>query len=66
MLNKGTEGGHNYCRNPDMGANTVWCYTTDSGKRWEVCNVDRDEVCDDDKLNEEFGFYPDRPFYIRS
>ncbi|XP_078697558.1 plasminogen-like [Branchiostoma floridae x Branchiostoma belcheri] len=26
----------NYCRNPD-GEDTLWCYTTDSGKRWDYC-----------------------------
>ncbi|KAI8516879.1 hypothetical protein Bbelb_054600, partial [Branchiostoma belcheri] len=28
----------NYCRNPDGGSG-VWCFTTDSAKRWEYCNV---------------------------
>ncbi|XP_030847153.1 lactadherin-like [Strongylocentrotus purpuratus] len=28
----------NYCRNPD-DYETAWCYTTDPGKRWEVCAV---------------------------
>ena len=28
----------NYCRNPD-GEGTAWCYTTDSDKRWEACDV---------------------------
>ena len=28
----------NYCRNPD-GEDTAWCYTTDSDKRWEACDV---------------------------
>merc|ERR1712194_339632 len=27
---------HNFCRNPD-GEHTIWCYTTDSDKRWEYC-----------------------------
>ena len=27
----------NYCRNPD-GSRTIWCYTTDVGKRWEYCD----------------------------
>ena len=27
----------NYCRNPD-GVDTIWCYTTDSAKRWEYCD----------------------------
>lgn len=27
----------NYCRNPD-GEATIWCYTTDAGKRWEFCD----------------------------
>ena len=29
--------GNNYCRNPD-GEPTIWCYTTDSRKRWEFCD----------------------------
>ena len=33
---KGTVG-HNYCRNPD-GEDTIWCYTTDTSKRWEYCD----------------------------
>jgi len=28
---------HNLCRNPD-GHSTIWCYTTDKGKRWENCS----------------------------
>lgn len=28
--------GHNYCRNPD-GVESIWCYTTDPKKRWELC-----------------------------
>jgi hypothetical protein len=28
---------HNYCRNPD-NETTVWCYTTDPGRRWEYCS----------------------------
>ena len=31
-------GTHNYCRNPD-GEPGAWCYTTDSSKRWELCDV---------------------------
>ena len=34
------QGDHNYCRNPD-GEPGVWCYTTDPGKRWELCPVPR-------------------------
>eukprot|EP01052_Picozoa_sp_SAG31_P026324 SAG31_NODE_2378_length_5838_cov_11.939362_1_plen_1456_part_01 len=34
----GLEGEHNYCRNPD-GEPTAWCYTTDPGTRWELCDV---------------------------
>eukprot|EP00035_Acanthoeca_spectabilis_P039104 m.59035 g.59035 ORF g.59035 m.59035 type:complete len:527 (+) comp9439_c0_seq1:618-2198(+) len=32
-------GDHNYCRNPDGEPEGSWCYTTDSGTRWEYCNV---------------------------
>jgi len=28
----------NYCRDPD-NTGGLWCYTTDSGSRWEYCNV---------------------------
>ncbi|KAH0622431.1 hypothetical protein JD844_024733 [Phrynosoma platyrhinos] len=28
----------NYCRNPD-GETMPWCYTTDSNKRWEYCDI---------------------------
>ncbi|XP_077864886.1 plasminogen-like [Saccoglossus kowalevskii] len=31
-------GNHNYCRNSD-GEVGAWCYTTDPGKRWELCDV---------------------------
>ena len=33
----GLEGGHNYCRNPRAGTDTIWCYTTDSKRRYELC-----------------------------
>jgi len=32
---KSLEG--NYCRNPDS-EKTIWCYTTDSKKRWDKCD----------------------------
>ena len=35
-----TDGPGNLCRNPSKkakGAKTIWCYTTDSKKRWEYC-----------------------------
>jgi hypothetical protein len=28
----------NYCRNPDKEPH-LWCYTTDTNKRWEYCDV---------------------------
>jgi hypothetical protein len=31
-------GDYNYCRNPD-GEPGVWCYTTDTNVRWELCDV---------------------------
>jgi hypothetical protein len=33
------EAASNYCRNPDFYADGPWCYTTDPGTRWELCNV---------------------------
>ncbi|KAM7340921.1 hypothetical protein ACRRTK_001536 [Alexandromys fortis] len=30
----------NYCRNPD-GEPRPWCFTTDSNKRWEYCDIPR-------------------------
>lgn len=32
----GTNGKHNYCRNPD-GSKTIWCYTTNTIVRWDYC-----------------------------
>ena len=33
-------GDHNHCRNPSgAGGRGVWCYTTDTEKPWEYCNV---------------------------
>jgi hypothetical protein len=31
-------GDDNYCRNPDDEDGGIWCYTTDSKKRWEYCD----------------------------
>ena len=28
----------NYCRNYDLGGDTIWCYTMDTKKRWDYCN----------------------------
>jgi len=36
-LGKNGLGDHNRCRNPD-GEDSIWCYTTDSAKRWEHCD----------------------------
>ena len=32
-------GEHSYCRNPNGFALGVWCYTTDTDKRWDSCSV---------------------------
>merc|ERR1711970_1074838 len=37
----------NFCRNPD-GEDGVWCYTMDSKKRWELCDVPMKETCPGD------------------
>ncbi|CAL8316864.1 unnamed protein product [Boreogadus saida] len=29
----------NYCRNPDDDVNGPWCYTTDSSKKWDYCQI---------------------------
>uniref|UniRef100_A0A4W6D827 Plasminogen n=1 Tax=Lates calcarifer TaxID=8187 RepID=A0A4W6D827_LATCA len=34
---KGLEG--NSCRNPDNDVNGPWCYTTDSSKKWDYCQI---------------------------
>ena len=37
---------NNFCRNPDGEAFPhAWCYTTDPGTRWELCNVPRCDTC---------------------
>jgi len=35
---KPSPSNHNYCRAPD-GDSKTWCYTMDSSKRWEYCDV---------------------------
>ena len=32
-------GDNNYCRNPERKYKNVWCYTTNSKKRWDWCDV---------------------------
>jgi len=41
-----------YCRNPDNEPNGPWCYTTDSDKRWEYCDVPMCPKSDDDACRE--------------
>ena len=48
-------GAHNYC-NPD-GEPNIWCYTTDSNKRWDFCEPlkveDKIQQEDDDDSNQK-------------
>ena len=37
---------HNFCRNPDGDLSGVWCYVTNSTKRWEYCDLKK---CTNDK-----------------
>jgi len=30
-------GNHNFCRNPSHSS-SIWCYTMDPGRRWEICD----------------------------
>ena len=32
------EWNHNYCRNPTNDDGGNWCYTVESGTRWEYCS----------------------------
>nr|CAB3263510.1 low-density lipoprotein receptor-related protein 6-like [Phallusia mammillata] len=40
-------GNHNFCRNPDHDILGTWCYTTNSSKKWDYCNITK---CPDDSL----------------
>ena len=33
------EAASNYCRNPNGHNVGLWCYTTDSSKRWDYCDI---------------------------
>ncbi len=50
-------GDHNYCRNPGGGDDTIWCYTTDSDKRWEYCDPVGGRVCDETLSGEKGADY---------
>merc|ERR1712142_1140124 len=41
----GNLGHHNQCRNPDGSVDGVWCYTTNTNKRWELCKVGKCSDC---------------------
>jgi len=49
--NKGL-GNHNYCRNPD-GEPGIWCYTTNSKKRWELCDVPKSSLSTSENLGND-------------
>ena len=46
-------GEHNHCRNPDGYSGGAWCYTSDPGKRWDVCAVPRCEAGHEGQQGEE-------------
>lgn len=39
------EAAENFCHNPGKKNYGPWCYTTDSGTKWDVCDVPKCDSC---------------------